>query len=154
METDGINDKDKSTNDGNQRNIAPWFTASEDMILSQEVLKKYNVLFEKLGESKRSPQVMGAWKEVTASVNAVGGYSRTVENVRKRYTYLKQKVKGKASSNKAQRRKTGGGEPEIKPFSQSEELILATIPQTSISGIAVAIDTSQKIGTVIKAFKF
>lgn len=50
-------------------------------------------------------------------------------------------MKSAAASNRRERYKTGGGAPKIKELSDTQEKILATIPNESIQGISGGFDT-------------
>lgn len=129
------------SNIASQRGVAEWFTEIEDDVLATEILTRRTVLWDRLVPNKTNPERLEAWQAVADAVNSVGAKSRTAETIRKRYNYLKQKVKKKASNNHIERLKTGGGKAKNVELNEIELKILATIPKELIQGIDNGIDT-------------
>lgn len=130
-----------SQKQSSQRSLSAYFSEAEDRVMANEILKRLHVLWDKLNPNKTNSERIAAWRSVTDAVNAVGGKSRDVAGVRKRYNHLKAKVKKKASANHIERVKTGGGKANYEELSEIDLIILATIPKDLIEGIENGIDT-------------
>lgn len=87
---------------------------------------------------------------ILVAVNACGGQDRSLDSIKDKWQVIKRIVKGKASDflkmQKKERRKTGGGEPEVDVdapvesiLSDREILVLSIFPEESIEGMEVTI---------------
>ncbi|XP_060575078.1 uncharacterized protein LOC132732625 [Ruditapes philippinarum] len=82
------------------------------------------------------------WADTTEKINAVGGNSRTVQQVEKKWRDMKSQTKSKEVRRREEMRKTGGGAAEHINMSSLEEKILGKIPSCTVEGVPGGRDTS------------
>jgi hypothetical protein len=115
---------------------------------SDEETKKLAILFkehESILNAAHSSTVTNAikesvWKEIATQVSAVEGRHRTVAEIKIKKKNLKSSAKNKEVSNRKQRLKTGGGTASIQDLSVGEDIILGTVSELEMSGVAGGID--------------
>lgn len=100
-------------------------------------------------ENVTAAEVERYWKMIATAISAVHGIQRTAAQVKKKASNIRSEAKKKASHNKREFVKTGGGESEVDPLSQIEEKFLTTLPKVSYEGIKGGLDTSAKSPTEI-----
>ncbi|XP_069109853.1 myb/SANT-like DNA-binding domain-containing protein 4 [Argopecten irradians] len=113
------------------------WTEREKVVLVEEVVKREAVLFGKFhGTSVTSETKQTAWEAVAAGVNAIAQVPKTVDQVKKQYSNIKQRAKETVDSL----RKTGGGPRQ--EATQSQALLLENIgSRPEVIGLPVNLDT-------------
>ena len=118
----------------------PNFSAEELQIFASLIQQHNNILSANYGPTITKNVKDNLWMEITDKVNAVGGHMRTVDELKRKKKNLKTTAKSKATKNRAERNKTGGGPAVILPISTAEELILTTLTEIEMTGIEDGID--------------
>lgn len=117
------------------------FSESEEIALATAVKDRQLVLFGRFEGDKVTKSAKDkAWIEVKDLVNATGGNGRDVAEIKQKYKNFKSSAKKVLSENRQQMIKTGGGKAKIKELTESQSLMVSTIPPESISGIVGGID--------------
>lgn len=122
------------------------FSQEELAVLADQTEKYAAILYS---ENVTKTEIERYWKMIATAISAVHGYQRTAAQVMKKASNIRSQAKKKASKNKKEFVKTGGGESEIETLSQVEEKFLATLPKVSYEGIKGGLDTSAKSQTWI-----
>lgn len=81
-----------------------------------------------------------AWREITDAVNSVGGKSRSVVEVTRKYKNYKSKTRAINAENIREMTKTGGGSPCLRTLSATQIKVLESIPKAALTGIEGGID--------------
>lgn len=118
------------------------FSDDEEVALATAVKSRERVLFGRFdsGAEVSRTTKRRMWIEVAGEVNAVGGKNRTVDQIRTKHKNLKAATKKKAAKISRTVHKTGGGESDIEELNDAEQILVQTIPNECISGIAGGID--------------
>jgi len=72
------------------------------------VEKRAKLLFGSLSGATTGAMKQKGWEGVTGEVNAVGGYGRSVAEMKKKWVCRKSETKNKMASVKREQQKTGG----------------------------------------------
>ncbi|WAR03914.1 MSD4-like protein [Mya arenaria] len=83
------------------------------------------------------------WSEMTMRINAVSQTVRTADDLRKKWNDWSSVTKGKAAKRKQSPNKTGSGQPDTKPLTEIEELVVSILGETAVSGFKGGIDTAR-----------
>jgi len=124
------------------RKRSPNFIETELQTLLDEVEKRKNVLFSKLSNVTTNSAKKKAWDVICCRINAINpsDHRRTVEEIRKKWTSYMSLTKKKASLNRREARKTGGGPPP-EDLSPLQDKVIGIIGETPIEGIDGGTDT-------------
>ena len=87
-------------------------------VLISEVEARNNILFGSLSSGISTKTKKLAWEKVAKSVNGVGAESRTVADIKKKWSDIKVDVKRKVSAHRRSVGQTGSGVGELAPFKQ------------------------------------
>ena len=79
---------------------------------------------------------------IAGEVNAVGGYRRTVADIKKKWICLKSGTKNKMAVVRREQQKTGGGSNDGQEVSLMENRIMGIMGEVCLVGIEGGIDTS------------
>jgi len=123
------------------------FTDEEVTVLVDMYTKNFELLKGQFKGSGGACIKNRKWMEILEAVNAVrkpDTKRRTLGQIKKKWTNLKQPTKSKASANNSSFRKTGGGPNEDNELSSNEAKILSTISSRQISGIPGGFDVHEK----------
>ncbi|CAC5422327.1 unnamed protein product [Mytilus coruscus] len=124
------------------RKRSPNFTESELQILLDAVEKNKSVLFSKLSNVITNSDKKKIWEKICSTINTTNhtDHTRTVEEIRKKWTTYMSSVMKAASNNRREARKTGGGPPpeELTPL---QDKVVGIIGETPIEGIEGGTDT-------------
>ena len=82
------------------------------------------------------------WESVVNKVNAVGGFGRSVAEVRKKWVSIKSQTKGKAVAVKREQQKTEGGVSDAGEITTVDSLILGIMGEVCVAGINEGFDSS------------
>lgn len=81
------------------------------------------------------------WARIVDVVNGIGGNNREVADIKKKWSEIKNNVKGKVADRKKIQKATGGGSPSQTPqISTFERSVEEMLPTTSVEGIAGGLD--------------
>ncbi|XP_060564400.1 myb/SANT-like DNA-binding domain-containing protein 4 [Ruditapes philippinarum] len=120
----------------------PRYSIDELQILAQEVNTHKNILFGKFSDVLSMEKKQKAWAEITRCINAVSQTVRTVDDIRKKWNDWSSVTKGKAAKRRQSLNKTGSGQPDTKPLTELEELVVSIIGETAVGGFKGGIDTA------------
>ena len=110
--------------------------------LVQDDIKGSNVLFGKFSGVVSKKKKDETWKNIADEINRVNGRGdRTANDVKKKYQNLSADTRKKERARKHHESGTGGGPHKKFKFSDSENLILATVAEEQISGIKGGIES-------------
>ena len=87
----------------------PNFNNEEVEVLTQGVEKRRKLLFGAFSAVNSGYMKQQGWDDVVNEVNAVGGFGRSVAEVKKKWVSMKSQTKGKMAAVKREQHKTGGG---------------------------------------------
>jgi len=122
----------------------PNFTSEEQVALALGIKARMDILYGKFaGQTVSSETKDAAWLEILQEVNAVGGYNRTLAEIHTKNKNMTTLTKKIDSSNRREMSKTGGGKANIKELTESQRIVLETIPESCIIGIPGGIDLHQ-----------
>jgi len=82
------------------------------------------------------------WEDVVNEVNAVGGFGRSVAEVKKKWVSMKSQMKGKRAEVKWQQQKTEGGISDAEEIITVDSGILGIIGEVCVAGINEGFDSS------------
>ncbi|XP_067245457.1 nuclear apoptosis-inducing factor 1-like [Chanodichthys erythropterus] len=118
---------------GKKRN----FTESELEVLLSEVETRKNILFGTLSSGINNKRKKYEWESLADAVNAVGSESRTVNDLKKKWSDIKVDVKRRTAAHRPRVGRTGGGKgvDELTPF---EQRVASIIGDTLLSGVVSA----------------
>jgi Myb/SANT-like DNA-binding protein len=118
---------------------AKKFTEEE---LSRAVKENEKILFGQFSDTDRVDRISksAAWRLVLNAVNAVGEGNRSLEQVKIKMKNVKMTAKKIESNNRREIHKTGGGKANIQNLSESQRVMLETVPEECIEGVAGGID--------------
>ncbi|XP_060566604.1 myb/SANT-like DNA-binding domain-containing protein 4 [Ruditapes philippinarum] len=120
----------------------PRYSIDELQILAQEVNTHKHILFGKFSDVLSMEKKQKAWAEITRRINAVSQTVRTVDDIRKKWNDWSSVTKGKAAKRRQSLNKTGSGQPDTKPLTELEELVVSIIGETAVGGFKGGIDTA------------
>ncbi|XP_039526127.1 myb-related transcription factor, partner of profilin-like [Pimephales promelas] len=114
------------------------FTENELEVLLSEVETRKNVLFGTLSSGINNKRKKKEWESLSEAVNQVGSESRTVNELKKKWSDIKVEVKRRTAAHRQSVGRTGGGTgaDELTPFDQR---VASIVGDTLISGI-VSVD--------------
>ena len=132
------NDSDDDVADTQQRKRkrAANFQAVEDEALISGVEKHKELLNKAFSNTVTLSKKTKAWKNITDSVNAVGGKEREIAKVKKRWEDLKRKAKEVDTAQRQSVTRTGGGASNAPPDFLHMDRILSIAGLTMMQGIA------------------
>lgn len=126
------------------------FTPEEEVALANAIKDREEMLFGRFRSTAiTKANKFKAWMEVRDAVNAVGGNNRLLTTIRTKHKNMKSATKRIESTNRKEMKKTGGGRAPIIPLSESQSIILQTIPEASITGIEGGIDLHEDTGKYV-----
>ncbi|ODM90792.1 putative nuclease HARBI1 [Orchesella cincta] len=99
-----------------------WLTC-EESTLAQEGAKYFDTITGKFSPNLSKATKKEAWELITAKVNAVGGQSRSVDKVQKKWSNLRSSTKHIVAQNSRSITQTGGGPPQTIPLTNIQELV-------------------------------
>lgn len=125
----------------NKKTRRPNFEEDELVALAMAVKDRDDIISGRFQGAKISKTTKNkAWLEVVAAVNAVGGHGRTLDEIKTKHKNLRTSTKKVESENKKETLKTGGGKSALKSLTESQLIILETLPTTLLDGIPGGID--------------
>lgn len=130
-----------------KRQRAQNWTDEERLALSSAYASRYLDIDGSFRPNLTNKDKQKLWDEVVAAVNAVSSTMRTSKQIEEKLKGMRKSTKKIESGNQKEILKTGGGQAEIVELDEAEQILLQTIPKTSISGIEGGFDTSNK-GTI------
>ncbi|XP_062572633.1 myb/SANT-like DNA-binding domain-containing protein 4 [Saccostrea cucullata] len=119
----------------------PNFSEMELQILLDNVEKNKDIIFSKHSNVVTNISKKRVWEGICEKVNAVSsGHTRTVDELRKKWSTYASDTKNRISSNRKESVKTGGGmaPPELTPL---QDKIVGIMGPTAIEGISGGLDT-------------
>jgi hypothetical protein len=125
-------------------NKATYIQGEELQTLVSLCAEHASLLYGTFKGSSGSAMKAAKWQEILDSVNAVGQNNRTMAQIQRKMTNIRQTTKAIASSNKTSIIKTGGGEDETDELNDTQKMALATISTHSIKGIPRGFDIHAK----------
>ncbi|KAJ1100944.1 hypothetical protein NDU88_006019 [Pleurodeles waltl] len=93
----------------------PRFTEKELRTMVDEILKVEPQIFGAEVQHTPIARKLELWQTIVNRVNTVGHHPRTRDDIRKRWSDLRGKVRAMASRHHIAVRKTGGGPPPTPP---------------------------------------
>jgi len=121
------------------------FTSEEVEVLTVGVEKRAKLLFGTLGGATTAAMKQKGWEGVANEVNAVGGFGRSVTEVKKKWVCWKSQAKGKLAAVKREQQKTGGGSNDAEEVSTMDSRLLGIMGEVCVVGIEGGFDSSQKL---------
>ena len=110
-------------------------------MLTSEATKRSRLLFGKFQGVYTAAAREKGWTDVAQVVSSVSSASRTVSEVKKKWSALKCTTKGKASDLRRELGATGGG--EFKAFlTAAKEKILGIMGEVCVAGLPGGIDVA------------
>lgn len=117
------------------------FTEEELLALAASIKEREDILFGKFeGQKVSRSSKIKSWIEVRDAVNAVGVNDRSVDECKTKYKNLKTTTKQIEVENRKEIHQTGGGKAKLRTLTESQRIVLETIPTECIIGIPVGID--------------
>ncbi|XP_037402214.1 myb-related transcription factor, partner of profilin-like [Pygocentrus nattereri] len=110
------------------------FGECEVEVLVSEVEARKNVLFGSLSSGVTNKRKFVEWQHVAAAVNSVSSTSRTVAEVKKKWSDLKVDAKKRISLHRKSASATGGGKATLSP-SPFHERMACLIGEPLLSGV-------------------
>ncbi|XP_054769106.2 myb/SANT-like DNA-binding domain-containing protein 4 [Lytechinus pictus] len=111
------------------------FSIEEVMVLVSEVVARKEIIVGAISSTITNAMKTRVWDCISEKVSKVEGRRRSADEVRKKFSVEKSKVKKKAAEIKRSSRATGGG-PALPPLSEWEEVLRDFIGEEGISGCA------------------
>jgi len=120
----------------------PNFTNEEVEVLTQGVEKRAKLLFGPLSGVNTGAMKQRGWEGVASEVNAVGGFGRSVAELKKKWVCVKSQTKGKVAAVKREQQKTGGGVSDAGEVSEMDMRILGVMGEVCVTGMSSGFDSS------------
>ncbi|XP_052464014.1 nuclear apoptosis-inducing factor 1-like [Carassius gibelio] len=110
------------------------FTESELEVLLSEVETRKHILFGTLSSGINNKRKKYEWESLAEAVNAVGSESRTVNELKKKWSDIKVDVKRRTAAHRQSVGRTGSGKgvDELTPF---EQRVASIMGDTLLSGV-------------------
>nr|XP_055049588.1 nuclear apoptosis-inducing factor 1-like [Misgurnus anguillicaudatus] len=108
------------------------FSAQELDVLVEECSNYSKMLQNRNVQTARKKDI---WNCIAKKVNAIGGKSRSADEIKKRWHDLRRRTKEKVAFNKAAVKKTGGGPIEEMPLTPLEELVQMSLTGEQVTGV-------------------
>lgn len=105
------------------RKRKPNFSAQEIAIITQMFEDNKQVLKSKFTNVKTNKLKQSVWESIAIAVNAAGHASRTVSEVKEKWTNLQRTAKQEFAKFRKEQRKTGGGPQPRTPSAATEKII-------------------------------
>ncbi|XP_050703180.1 uncharacterized protein LOC126988793 isoform X2 [Eriocheir sinensis] len=116
-----------------KRRRRPRFNKAELVALVEGVEKRQDIIMVKNDhKSGATSQKAQAWQQVCDAVNCVSRLPRTVDEIRRKFIDLKNRVKSKACE---EIRHTGGDSPVEIKFNDAERTLFRLMSLTSLAGL-------------------
>lgn len=123
----------------------PNFTGEEVEVLIRGVERRSKLLFARFSSTLTSAVKEAGWAELTAEVNAVGGFGRGIEEVKKKWICVKSDAKCRPAAVKNEQKMTGGGMKVQDDVSSMENRVLGIVGKVSVHGIDSGYDSSERL---------
>src|SRR5207237_4849950 len=121
----------------------PRFTEDELFALTTTYAEKKSILVGKQSPILSNNMKEQAWDTICSAVNAIGGFNRSVEDVKKKILNLRSGTKGILGYNKREISKTGGGPMSQITLTEPQEILSQTFTSTELFGIDGGFDSSE-----------
>jgi len=131
---------------------SPNFTQAELNTLAKGYQDQVSILEGAFDPGLTNAAKNEAWRIIAENVNAVGGFNRPLQVIKKKYANLKTTSKEIESFNKKEMKKTGGGAAKLKVHTAITEIVATSIPIDAIEGVVGGIDTSNVAGNFLVAY--
>jgi len=106
------------------------------------VEKRAKLLFGTLGGATTAAMKRQGWEGVTGEVNAVGGYGRSVAEVKKKWVCVKSETKSRMAAVKREQQRTGGGRNDAGEISSVDGRVMGIVGEVCVVGIEGGFDSS------------
>ncbi|XP_062595306.1 myb/SANT-like DNA-binding domain-containing protein 4 [Saccostrea cucullata] len=122
----------------------PNFSSAEIQVLLDEVERNKEVIFCKLSNIVTNAAKKRAWESICEKINSCNSssHTRTVEEIRKKWSSYTSDAKKKASQQRRESAKTGGGPPPIE-LDALQDRVVGIIENLPIDGIPGGHDTAR-----------
>lgn len=125
---------------------SPNFSSAEIQTLLDEVEKNKDIIFSKLSNVVTNAAKKRAWESICERINSCNSsaHTRTVEEIRKKWSSYTSDTKKKASQQRRESLKTGGGPPPLE-LNAMQDRVVGIIGNLPIDGIPGGHDTADLI---------
>ena len=119
------------------------FTEDETVVVMEEGKKSRRLLKGRFGPSVTNDLKEERWQQIADNVNQLNGKNdRTWESVRKKFHDVMSSARCKGRTQVREMKETGGGRSTVPVMSKAEAMIIESIPDSVISGLACGYDSN------------
>ncbi|XP_078309407.1 nuclear apoptosis-inducing factor 1-like [Crassostrea virginica] len=121
----------------------PNWSERELTVLAEATTPRMKFLKAKFSPSLTSERKQEFWKEIADEVNSTTLVSRTVDEIKKKWADIQSLTKKKEGERRRSMSKTGGGPAPEFYFKEWEKVVLQSLSDIAIEGIACGVDTAE-----------
>ena len=124
------------------------FSAAEQTALA-DIIDRHPEVFQKFsGPGHSKSQKEDKWRVIQREMTALFEVTRTVEEIKKKWTDMKYAAKKEVAKYRREVKKTGGGPPPP-PVDELHEKIIRIVGEEAVDGVVGGIDTGETVQPVI-----